>query len=155
MVLLSHDLIGKRTAVHELAHMWFGDWVGLDSWSEMWRKEGLATYIQLMWETQNDPEELAMRMATVQSVVEGNDKSYPLNNPPPEYLFELNIYYQGAWIFHALRQELGDEAFFGGLRAYVEQYGGKTASDADFQRIMEEVSGRSLESFFQGYFPAS
>lgn len=153
MVLLAHDLIGKRTAVHELAHMWFGDWVGLNSWAEMWRKEGLATYIQLMWETQGDPEELALQMATVQSVVEGNDKSYPLNNPPPEYLFELNVYYQGAWIFHALRQEIGDKAFFAGLRAYVAKYGGSTASDDDFQRVMEEASGRSLEAFFQQYFP--
>ena len=50
MVLLSSQLTGQRTAVHELAHMWFGNWVSLDSWQEMWRNEGFATYITLMWE---------------------------------------------------------------------------------------------------------
>ncbi|UCG25224.1 MAG: M1 family metallopeptidase, partial [Chloroflexota bacterium] len=144
LVILSDALTGKRTAVHELAHMWFGDWVSLDSWGEMWRNEGFATYVQLMWENRADPEELELQMAAVESVVEGNDKSYPLNNPPAEYLFELNVYYQGALAVHALRQEMGDEAFFGGLRTYFERYGGRTASDADFKAVMEESAGRSL-----------
>lgn len=153
MVVLSDAMIGKRTAVHELAHMWFGDWVSLDSWGEMWRNEGFATYVQLMWETRHDPEELALQMAAIESVVEGNDKSYPLNNPPNEYLFELNVYYKGAMAAHALRQEMGDEAFFAGLRNYFERYGGGTASDAQFRAVMEESAGRSLEDYFNTWFP--
>jgi aminopeptidase N len=153
LVLLSDAMIGKRTAVHELAHMWFGDWVSLDSWGEMWRNEGFATYIQLMWENRADPEELELQMAAVASVVEGNDKSYPLNDPPAEYLFELNVYFQGAMAVHALRQEMGDEAFFGGLRTYFERFGGGTASDADFRAVMEESAGRSLDSYYQQWFP--
>jgi aminopeptidase N len=153
LVLLSSGMIGKRTAVHELAHMWFGDWVSLDSWEEMWRNEGFATYVQLMWETNDDPEEMALRMAALQSVVEGNDKSYPLNHPPKEYLFELNIYFQGALAVHALREEMGDEAFFNGLRHYIQRFGGKTASDEDFRTVMEEASGRSLETYFSEWFP--
>lgn len=152
MVLLSDGMIGKRTAVHELAHMWFGDWVSLDSWQEMWRNEGFATYVQLMWETQDDPEELALQMAALESVVEGNDKSYPLNQPPPEYLFELNIYFQGALVVHALRQEVGDAAFFQGLRTYFERYGGGTASDAQFKEVMEQAAGRPLDDFFAEWF---
>ena len=153
MVILSDAMIGKRTAVHELAHMWFGDWVSLDSWGEMWRNEGFATYVQLMWETREDPEELELQMAAVESVVEGNDKNYPLNNPPPGYLFELNVYYQGAMAVHALRQEMGDEAFLGGLRAYFERYGGGVASDAQFRAVMEESAGRSLDNYFNTWFP--
>ncbi|MGD8585120.1 MAG: M1 family metallopeptidase [Chloroflexota bacterium] len=153
MVILSDAMIGKRTVVHELAHMWFGDWVSLDSWGEMWRNEGFATYVQLMWETRNDPEELELQMAAVESVVEGNDKNYPLNNPPPGLLFELNVYYQGAMAVHALRQEMGDEAFFAGLRAYFERYGGGVASDAQFRAVMEESAGRSLDDYFNTWFP--
>ena len=154
LVLLSDSMIGKRTAVHELAHMWFGDWVSLDSWGEMWRNEGFATYVQLMWETRDDPEELELQMAAIESVVEGNDKNYPLDNPPAQYLFELNVYYQGAMAVHALRQEMGDEAFFGGLQTYIERYGGGTASDEQFRAVMEESAGRSLDGYFQAWFPA-
>ena len=48
MVLLSDSMVRPKTAVHELAHMWFGDWVSLDFWAEMWRNEGFATYFQMM-----------------------------------------------------------------------------------------------------------
>ena len=154
MVLLSDGMIGKKTAVHELAHMWFGDWVSLDSWSEMWRNEGFATYIQMMWENRNDPEELELQMAAVSSIVEGNDKHYPLNQPPPEYLFELNVYFEGATVAHALRQEMGDEAFFKGLRNYFARFGGGTASDAQFKTVMEEAAGVPLDAFFAEWFPA-
>ena len=99
------------------------------------------------------PRALDPQMAAVASVVEGNDKSYPLNDPPAEYLFELNVYFQGAMAVHALRQEMGDEAFFGGLRTYFERFGGGTASDADFRAVMEESAGRSLDSYYQQWFP--
>jgi aminopeptidase N len=153
LVLLSDSMIGKKTAVHELAHMWFGNWVSLDSWSEMWRNEGFATYIQMMWENRHDPEELELQIAAVSSVVEGNDKHYPLNQPPPEYLFELNVYFEGALAAHALHQEMGDEAFFSGLRTYFQSYGGGTASDAQFKAVMEAAAGRSLDELFAQWFP--
>jgi aminopeptidase N len=155
MVLLSSNMIGERTAIHELAHMWFGDWVSLHSWEEMWRNEGFATYVQLMWETGDDPEELALRIASLESIVEGNDKDYPLHHPPPHYLFDLNVYFEGAVAVHALRAEMGDDAFFRGLRAYFQLYGGGTASDAEFRAVMEEAAGRSLESYFSQWFPTN
>ncbi|MCA9920432.1 MAG: hypothetical protein KC445_20895, partial [Anaerolineales bacterium] len=40
IVLLANNMIGQRTVMHELAHMWFGNWVSLDSWQQMWRNEG-------------------------------------------------------------------------------------------------------------------
>src|SRR5690606_1681029 len=48
MVLLSEEA-GVGAMAHELAHMWFGDWVSLDSWSDIWRNEGFATYVSALW----------------------------------------------------------------------------------------------------------
>ena len=155
MVLLSANMIGQRTIAHEMAHMWFGNWVSLDSWGEMWRNEGFATYVQTMWETQDDPEALELQIEGFRSAVEGNNKSYPLGNPPTEFLFDFNIYVGGAVAVHELRQEVGDEAFFAGLRLYFERYGGGTASDSEFQAVMEEASGQSLDAFFAQWLPKS
>jgi len=109
----------------------------------------------LMWETGDDPEELALRMASLEAVTEGNDKDYPLNHPPPQYLFDLNIYYRGALAVHALREEVGDEAFFAGLQEYFRRFGGRTASDADLRVVMEESAGRSLDTYYNEWFPGS
>ena len=150
MVLLANNMIGQRTVMHELAHMWFGNWVSLDSWQQMWRNEGFATYVQLMWETRDDPEELDLMMESFRTAVEDNDQQFPLGDPPPAQLFSFNTYFGGAVMVHELRQEMGDEAFFGGLQTYFATYGGGTASDAQFITVMEEAAGRSLASFFEG-----
>jgi aminopeptidase N len=155
MVLLSSTLIGTRTIAHEMAHMWFGDWVSLDSWGEMWRNEGFATYIQIMWETRDDPEALELQIESARTSVAENQIYLPLGNPPAEYLFNYNVYYGGAVVVHELRQLMGDEAFFAGLRLYFQRYGGGTASDADFQAVMEEASGQALDAFFAEWLPRS
>jgi aminopeptidase N len=148
MVLLSSGMTGQRTAVHEMAHMWFGNWVSLDSWQEMWRNEGFATYVTMMWENRGDPAGLDLEIAGVLAATAENEPQYPLGSPPPEYLFGFNTYYEGAAMVHALRQEMGDEAFFAGLRSYFQQFGGDTASDSAFQSIMEQAAGKSLAAFF-------
>ena len=149
MVLLADNMIGQRTVMHELAHMWFGNWVSLDSWQQMWRNEGFATYVQLMWETRDDPEELDLMIESFRTAVEDNDQQFPLGDPPPAQLFSFNTYFGGAVMVHELRQEMGDEAFFGGLQTYFATYGGGTASDAQFIAVMEEAARRSLASFFE------
>lgn len=151
--IISMDMLGPKTAVHELIHMWFGDAVSLDSWGEMWRNEGFATYFALLWETRNQPEVLNQEMERIASATAENTPQYPLDNPPPAYLFGYNIYYKGALMAHSLRQRVGDDAFFGGLRLYFSRYAGQSASDAQFQAVMEEASGQSLSDFFAQWLP--
>ncbi|MCP4543444.1 MAG: M1 family metallopeptidase, partial [Chloroflexi bacterium] len=152
MVILSEESINDGTMSHEMAHMWFGDWVNLDSWGTMWRNEGFATYVSMMWRMRDDPGALEQRMVDITQSVLENDSGYPLNDPPPAQLFGSDSYAKGAVVVHALRQEVGDEAFFGGLRAYLERYGGGTATDAEFQAVMEEAAGVSLDAFFEQWF---
>jgi aminopeptidase N len=151
MVLLSDTMIGARTMVHEMAHMWFGNWVSLDSWADMWRNEGFATYLQLLWEYRDDPEGLASEMAGIEAAVTENGETYPLGDPPPARLFSFETYFEGALFVHELRLTMGDVAFWSGLRAYMDRYGGGTASRAEFQAVMEEAAGRSLSDLFTSW----
>jgi aminopeptidase N len=152
MVLLSNRMMTEGTVIHELAHVWFGNWVSLDSWADLWRNEGFATYITLLWETRDDPEALELHMAALETAVTEQQSPYPLNDLPPRLLFSFDSYLKGAVVAHYLRLEIGDEAFFNGLRAYFERFGGGTASHGEFQAVMEEAAGLSLDTFFAHWF---
>jgi aminopeptidase N len=155
MVMLSHQMLTEGTVIHELAHIWFGNWVSLDSWADMWRNEGFATYVTILWETRHDPEALELQMVALEQMVLERQSPYPLEQLPPELLFSFDSYLKGAVVVHRLRQEMGDEAFFAGLRHYFERYGGGTASHAQFQAVLEEAAGFSLDPFFNHWLRTS
>jgi aminopeptidase N len=148
MTLLSYQMLDETTVVHELAHSWFGNWVGLESWGDTWRKEGLATYLELLWRTRDNPAGLDELIAEIEAEVAEKGHSYPLDLPPQHRIMSFDSYNRGALLIHALHQELGDEAFFAGLRLYVEQHGGGSSNHDEFQAALEAASGKQLQDFF-------
>ena len=149
MVVLPEISINEETLIHEMAHMWFGDWVSLDTWADMWLKEGPAIYTYLLWQTRDNPQDLDIFMADRTAKLLAHPDGYALENLPKSQLLGTDTYWKGAAVFHALRKEIGDEAFFDGLRTYLENYGGGNASYQDFKAVMESMSGTSLDEFFE------
>jgi aminopeptidase N len=150
-VILDSNMINQDTILHELAHMWFGDWVSLDSWGEIWRNEGFATYFQMYYPLRDDPDQFDQEMALLTASVIEHPELQPLNLITPDNLFGFESYIKGAVAVHALRQTMGDEAFFRGLQKYFKAFGGSTASDTDFRSVMEEAAGISLEGFYEDW----
>ncbi|MCB9134590.1 MAG: M1 family metallopeptidase [Anaerolineales bacterium] len=148
MVLLSENMLNEETVVHEMAHQWFGDWVSMASWADMWSNEGFAVYVSLMWQTRDNPSSLNIFMQNLEATVNREASLDPLGALSPQRLFGFDSYQRGALMIHNLRRTVGDEAFFAGLRLYFERFGGGTATREDFIFIMEEASGMDLESFF-------
>jgi aminopeptidase N len=152
MVVLDEAMLNEETLVHEMAHMWFGDWVSLDSWGDIWRSEGFATYCQFLWASRNQPDQLEQTILEDENFLAEYPSGYPLNYPPREEMFGSDSYIKGAVVAHALREKMGDKAFFDGLRTYFERYGGGTASHAQFQSVMEAAAGIKLDEFFTKWF---
>lgn len=139
---------------HEMAHQWFGDSASEMDWYHVWLSEGFATYFtNLYYEATYGKEELASRMATQRTEV----VQYFKKNPAPvidttliniNRVLNTNSYQKGSWVLHMLRKEVGDEAFWDGIRAYYKTYQNSNALTSDFMAIMEKVSGKDLKSFF-------
>jgi len=64
-------------------------------------------------------------------------------------VLSTNTYQKGGWILNMLRHKLGDETFWKGIRAYYKKFQNSNAMTIDFQKVMEEVSGKNLSAFFQ------
>jgi len=148
MVLLNEDMLNQETVIHEIAHMWFGNWVTMASWADMWHNEGFAVYLSLMWQTRTNPGTLNIFMQNLEAEVGREASAEPLGDLDRHRLFGFDSYQRGALMIHYLRLEVGEEAFFEALRLYFERYGGGVATRADFIDIMEEKSGQELDSFF-------
>ncbi|MGF7215853.1 aminopeptidase N [Spirosoma lacussanchae] len=141
---------------HEIAHQWFGNSATEADWSQLWLSEGFATYFSALYLEQ------AYGRDTLNAVLNQNKGQifrYTALKPKGTVvdsvttnlndLLNPNSYQKGGWVLHMLRHELGDDAFWRGIRAYYTQYRNANARSADFQAVMERVSGKKLDRFFQ------
>jgi aminopeptidase N len=140
---------------HEIAHQWFGDCVTEADWHHVWLSEGFATYMtSLYFESFQGRGRLKsdMTSARVRILKYYEKNAKPVIDTTITNLMDLlntNSYQKGAWVLHMLRHDLGDEVFMKGLRLYYERFYNSNALTEDFKNIMEEVSGRNLDKFFQ------
>ena len=158
-IFYDDKLFASRTLMdgliaHETAHQWFGDAVTEREWAHLWLSEGFATYFAALW-TQSARGDAAYRaeMAQIrdQVLADGGVAVRPvLDTAETRYLSLLNAnsYQKGGYILYMLHRQLGDSAFFGGLRSYYATYRHGTALSADLQHELERSSHVSLAQFF-------
>ncbi len=145
---------------HELFHHWFGDLVTAESWSNLSLNESFATYGEYLWNEYKYGRFDA-----------DYDFNYTLNGylgqakygepkhlirfyyDDKEAMFDGISYSKGGRILHMLRKEIGDDAFFEGLKMYLTRFKHKSAEAHDLRLVFEEITGRDLNLFFnQWYF---
>jgi aminopeptidase N len=139
---------------HEVAHQWFGDSVTESTWADLWLSEGFATYFGNLFVQRYEGEDvfqLYMQQAATYVFRFEKKRLTPIHDRETEDLMDmLNAinYQKGAWVLHMLRSNLGDEAFFRGIRNYYAAHKSSTASTEDLRRALEKASGKDLRAFF-------
>lgn len=137
---------------HELAHMWWGDFVTMADWRHIWLNEGFASYASALFnESFYGHDRFMSDLNDYQNGYFRYEEQYGrarLFNPPPEQLFSAPQYIKGAWVLHMLRGIIGDAAFFAGLHQYAALHAYDNATTDEFRDAMETVSGVELGWFF-------
>lgn len=141
--------------VHELAHMWWGNLVTCESWQDFWLNEGITTFMTAAWKEHRfgrqayDAELDGARRRLAKVTEAGWDRPLAFAGKYPSLGTRRAIQYsKGALFMDALRTQLGDTAFWAGLKAYTVAHQGGTVTSRDFQQAMEQASGRDLSALF-------
>ncbi|MEQ6124016.1 M1 family metallopeptidase [Pseudotenacibaculum sp. MALMAid0570] len=148
----------ENTIAHEVFHHWFGNLVTTESWSNLTLNESFANYSEYLWREykygKDDAD--AHLFEDVKAYKDGQNFDKDLVRfyyADKEDMFDAVSYNKGGAILHMLRRYLGDEAFFTGLKKYLNDYKYKAAEAHQLRLTLEEVSGKDLNWFFnQWYF---
>lgn len=143
---------------HEMAHQWFGDYITLASWHDIWLNEGFATYLTgLSFENLLDGQYWSSwKNIQVNRITFSPDGSvYVTDTTNINRIFNGRLSYsKGAYLLHMLRWEIGDSLFFKGMNDYLEDrqlaYG--FASHDKFVKHMETLADTSFTEFFNDWY---
>lgn len=160
-IFYSEQIIGgwranESTIAHEISHQWFGDSVTEGDWHHIWLSEGFATYFaNLYWEHRYGADQMEDRLQAERRVIINYSRTHPEASlvdstiEDPNKLLTPYAYQKGGWLLHMLRDEVGDEAFWAGIREYYRRFRDGNAVTADLRDVMEEASEKDLDFFFQ------
>lgn len=150
------DFSSEPLLAHELAHQWFGDLLTCRDWSNGWLNEGFATYFEALWtEHSLGRDEFVYEMHSNAQSYFAEDKTryrrplvaYAFNAPID--LFDRHLYEKGSLVLHMIRYLLGDAGWWKAINHYVTKNRGQNVVSADFERAIEEATGRNLQYFFE------
>jgi aminopeptidase N len=140
---------------HELAHQWWGNGVTNESWNHFWLNEGIGTfmtaaYLEHRFGRDAYLEQIDAARLKYEALRDaGKDHSLVFDGwTSPTSDDRSTVYDKGAYVLHRLREDVGEAAFWAGLRRYTEANWGRSVSTRDLQEAMEEASGRDLAGFF-------
>ncbi|NPV65570.1 MAG: M1 family metallopeptidase [Anaerolineae bacterium] len=133
---------------HEVAHQWWYHRVGNDQSSHPWLDEALATYSEYVFLQESYPDLVDwwwdFRVNSFHPTGFVDSTVYEFQTAR-DYINA--VYLRGAQLLHALRQEIGTEAFFAWLQTYAASMSGQIAAPANFWATLEpDLFDRTVET---------
>ncbi len=150
--------LGDRIAVtsviaHETAHQWFGDFVTMRWWDDLWLNEGFATFLDTLTLRAVRPEleaelEAAYRthmvmntdaLAAARRIRQPIETTHDITNA-----FDNITYEKGAAVLTMLEHFIGAEPFRRGLHDFLAAHAGGNATTDELVGALAAASHREL-----------
>ena len=129
------------TAAHENAHMWFGDYVTMKWWDDIWLNEGFATWmagkIVAQWKPEwgGEDENAGRRSSAMgaDSLASSQPVRRPIHNQGDiQSAFDGISYAKGGALLSMFETWMGPERFRKGVQRYMKTHAWGNATSDDF-----------------------
>lgn len=144
---------------HELAHQWFGNFITCNSWQDLWLNEAFATYLTTLtyeFDILHNSNYLPYQLQGYRNVsfLYPHKSVFISDTSHADSIFTRIPYYKGASLLHMLRWQMGDSAFFTGVRNYLQDpaLAYSFAKTNDLKQHLETSSGLNLTEFFKDWY---
>lgn len=145
------------TILHELAHMWFGDYVTMKWWGDLWLNESFAEFVSVMATAEAIGRKNIWVQFNIHEKLWGIEQDEkPTTHPIAADIKDLNdvlvnfdgiTYAKGAASLQVLMNYCGRDNFFAGISAYLKKYAYKNAELNDLLNCLEASTGRDLHTW--------
>ena len=145
------------TLAHETAHQWFGDYVTMPWWDDIWLNEGFATWVQgkviaaqfPAWHADLDALDQREAALAADSLASARMIRQPVASfDDIESAFDRITYEKGASVLRMFEASVGPDKFRDGVRAYLKAHAYGNATAADFVAAISAASGTDVKTPF-------
>lgn len=146
---------------HELAHMWFGNYVTPAWWDDLWLNEAFATWMSSKvahaWRPDMFSDRGPIRAANRAKWTDRRATARKIHNPIDSeedisLAFDDITYSKGGGVLSMIEHYVGPEVFRAGLRRYVRRYGhGVATTENFFATIAESANNPGLLAAFKSF----
>jgi len=155
----SSEAIYAILVSHEMAHQWFYATVGSDPVSEAWLDEGPATFLSNIF---LDHIGRTLGALSERELWEGgygtaqaNDPTAFIGAPSCEFrtssTYSSHVYGGAAHFLQTIRDDVGDAAFFAGLRTYYESHIGEIGTTQSLLASFAEACECDLSEIYEAF----
>ncbi len=141
------------TEAHELAHMWFGDYVTMRWWDDLWLNESFASWLGDKVSQQVAPE-FDLAVDELEGTQRAMDRDAQRSTRAMRAqvdgfdnlgeLFDELAYQKGQAVLGMIEQWIGPETFQKGVRDYLAAHAWGNAEGADLWSALSQASGHDV-----------
>jgi peptidase M1-like protein len=163
---LGVDSYWSSVTAHEVAHQWWGQLVGFNSYRDQWMSEGFAQFSAGLYKKNTSKkmdDYLAFWKEQQKLLIQKNEHGlrpidvgpltmgYRVANEKTGNIYQDLIYSKGAYVLHMLEMQFawakdgGEGAFKNSMQQFVKEYSGKAATTEDWKASMERTMPKSLD----------
>ncbi len=158
---LDEELRRIQLIAHETAHMWFGDYVTMEWFNDVWTKEIFANYFAARMTEPLFPEvnHRLNRLKTYTHAAYNEDRTAG-NTSIRQELDNLNnagliygqtIYNKAPIVMDKIVELMGEEAFRAGIQEYLRTYAYGNATWSDLVAILDKHSEEDIATFSEAW----